>query len=171
LCLYHFYMFGFFSFYISDRYMDNECMGNFTVGSLEHHEIVDPVFHDYEPNLWNSNSHETNICPIVDIDFDSIEDVKEFCTSFAKKQGFGVRIRSPKQNICTLVCANEGKHLVRNEMRKRVLEFVFIDHKCIFAKILYIWLNESRSWCIDTAASHSASISECNFGTAMIWVA
>jgi hypothetical protein len=41
--------------------MDNECTGNSTVESLEDHEIVDHVSNDLEPNLENSNSHETNI--------------------------------------------------------------------------------------------------------------
>jgi len=60
-------------------------MENSTVESLEDHAIVDPVSNDLEPNLENSNSHETNFCPIVDMEFDSIKNVKEFYTSFAKK--------------------------------------------------------------------------------------
>ncbi|RHN72567.1 hypothetical protein MtrunA17_Chr2g0289081 [Medicago truncatula] len=133
MCLYYFYMSGFFSFYIPDRYMDNECTGNSAVESLEDHEIVDHVSNDLEPNLENSNSHETNtICPIVDMEFDSIEDVKEFYTSFAKKEGFGVSIRFTKQNICMLVCTNEGKHLVRNENEEgySLITSVFLLKSC-----------------------------------------
>ncbi|PNX75333.1 protein FAR1-related sequence 5-like, partial [Trifolium pratense] len=49
------------------------------------------------------------------MEFASIADVKEFYTSFAKKEGFGVRVRSTKQNFCMFVCANEGTHIVKGE--------------------------------------------------------
>lgn len=95
--------------------MDNECVENSNVECLEDHEIVDDVSNDLEPNSENSKSPEANICPIVDMEFDSIADVKEFYTSFAKKEGFGVRVRSTKQSFCMFVCANEGTHIVKGE--------------------------------------------------------
>lgn len=95
--------------------MHNECVENSTVECLEDHEIVDDVSNDLEPNSENSKSPEANICPIVDLEFDSIADVKEFYTSFAKKEGFRVRVRSTKQIFCMLVCANEGTHIVKGE--------------------------------------------------------
>ncbi|GAU46108.1 hypothetical protein TSUD_95800 [Trifolium subterraneum] len=53
--------------------------------------------------------------PSAGMEFDSLEDVKKFYTSFAKKEGFGVRVRSTKQNFCMLVCSNEGKHIAKSE--------------------------------------------------------
>ncbi|AES59479.2 FAR1 DNA-binding domain protein [Medicago truncatula] len=97
------------------RYMDNKCVENSTIECLEDHEIVDDVSNDLEPNSENSKSSEANICPIVDMEFDSIADVKEFYTSFAKKEGFGVRVRSTKQKFCLFECANEGTHIVKGE--------------------------------------------------------
>lgn len=52
--------------------MHNECVENSTVECLEDHEIVDDVSNDLEPNSENSKSPEANICPIVDLEFDSI---------------------------------------------------------------------------------------------------
>jgi hypothetical protein len=96
-------------------------MGNSTFESLEDDEMNDLVSNDLETNLGNSKSNETNVeeyhnvCPTVGMEFDSLEDVKEFYTSFAKKEGFGVRIRSTKPNFCILVCSNAGKHIVKSE--------------------------------------------------------
>ncbi|CAJ2631531.1 unnamed protein product [Trifolium pratense] len=98
------------------RYMKNS-----TFESLEDHEMVDLVSNDVETTLENSKSNEAKVeehldaCPTAGMEFNSLEDVKEFYTSFAKKEGFGVRIRSTKQNFCILVCANEGKHIARSE--------------------------------------------------------
>ncbi|CAJ2665909.1 unnamed protein product [Trifolium pratense] len=96
-------------------------MENSTFESLEDHEMVDLVSNDVETTLENSKSNEAKVeehldaCPTAGMEFNSLEDVKEFYTSFAKKEGFGVRIRSTKQNFCILVCANEGKHIARSE--------------------------------------------------------
>ncbi|XP_057435267.1 protein FAR1-RELATED SEQUENCE 5-like [Lotus japonicus] len=47
------------------------------------------------------------------MEFESIEKVREFYNSFAKKNGFGVRVRSSKPKRAVLVCCNEGQHKVK----------------------------------------------------------
>ena len=42
------------------------------------------------------------------MEFELIEKVREFCTAFAKKKGFGIRVRSSKPNNAIFVCCNEG---------------------------------------------------------------
>ncbi|GAU46806.1 hypothetical protein TSUD_190630 [Trifolium subterraneum] len=92
-----------------------------TFESLEEHEMVDLVSNDFETNLENFKSNEATVdehldaCPSAGMEFESLEDVKKFYTSFAKKEGFGVRVRSTKQNFCMLVCSNEGKHIAKSE--------------------------------------------------------
>ncbi|WJX82272.1 hypothetical protein P8452_65054 [Trifolium repens] len=56
-----------------------------------------------------SDVHEQqNIYPYIGLEFDSLEEVKNFYTSFAKNEGFGIRTRSTKTNLCILVCSNAG---------------------------------------------------------------
>ncbi|KEH40723.1 hypothetical protein MTR_1g033820 [Medicago truncatula] len=59
------------------------------------------------------SSHETNdgdhpnLHPRIEMEFNAINDVKEFYISFSKKKGFGIRTRTTKEHFCTLVCSNE----------------------------------------------------------------
>ena len=52
------------------------------------------------------------------MEFDSHDNVEEFYTLFAKKEGFGARIRWTKEKICMLVYSNEGIHIVKTENGK-----------------------------------------------------
>ncbi|XP_057444618.1 protein FAR1-RELATED SEQUENCE 5-like [Lotus japonicus] len=56
---------------------------------------------------------ELNSKPEIGMEFESIEKVREFYNSFAKKNGFGVRVRSSKPKRAVLVCCNEGQHKVK----------------------------------------------------------
>ena len=97
-----------------------ECVESFTAKNIEDCEIVDSMPNDLETPLENISSNEANVdehlvlYPCIGMEFDSLTDVKEFYTSFAKKEGFGVRTRSTKENFCILVCSNEGKHIVKS---------------------------------------------------------
>ncbi|KAJ1418271.1 FAR1 DNA-binding domain [Sesbania bispinosa] len=57
---------------------------------------------------------ELNIEPHVGMEFESIKKAREFYISFAKKRGFGVRIRSTKPKRAVLICCNEGQHQVKS---------------------------------------------------------
>ncbi|KAI5402382.1 protein FAR1-RELATED SEQUENCE 5 [Lathyrus oleraceus] len=69
-------------------------------------------------NIFSHNDHIAiephNTYPYVGLEFDSLEDVKNFYREFAKKEGFGIRTRSSKHNSCILVCSNVGKHIINN---------------------------------------------------------
>jgi hypothetical protein len=52
--------------------------------------------------------------PHIGLEFDSLEDVKNFYKAFAKEEGFGVRTRSSKPNLCILVCSNAGQRTTDN---------------------------------------------------------
>ncbi|KAK7282384.1 hypothetical protein RIF29_11092 [Crotalaria pallida] len=57
----------------------------------------------------SNDDEDSNIKPCIGMEFECIEKVKEFYNSFAKKNGFGVRVRSSKPKITVLVCCNEGQ--------------------------------------------------------------
>ncbi|KAK7290512.1 hypothetical protein RIF29_04986 [Crotalaria pallida] len=57
----------------------------------------------------SNDDEDSNIKPCAGMEFECIEKVKEFYNSFAKKNGFGVRVRSSKPKITVLVCCNEGQ--------------------------------------------------------------
>lgn len=84
--------------------------------------------HNMEDKECNQNSQERrnpehdldvhehqNIDPCIDMEFDSLDDVKNLYTSFAKKEGFGIRTRSTKTNLCIFVCSNAGQHVDSND--------------------------------------------------------
>ena len=55
--------------------------------------------------------------------FDSLDDVKTFCKEFAKKEGFGIRIRTskkaPRSDDVTshiYVCCSEGQRKTKNAL-------------------------------------------------------
>jgi hypothetical protein len=54
------------------------------------------------------------------MEFKTIEKVREFYNSFAKRLGFGVRIRSTKPKKAILVCCNEGQHMVKSYKNKEI---------------------------------------------------
>ncbi|GAU35340.1 hypothetical protein TSUD_337320 [Trifolium subterraneum] len=88
--------------------------------------MVDLVSNDLETNEAKVDEN-LDACPSAGMEFDSLEDVKKFYTSFAKKEGFGVRVRSTKQNFCMLVCSNEGKHIAKSENDEE--SYVCIERK------------------------------------------
>ncbi|KAJ1403396.1 FAR1 DNA-binding domain, partial [Sesbania bispinosa] len=63
---------------------------------------------------------ELNTEPCVGMTFESIEKVREFYNSFAKKMGFGVRVRSTKPKRAVLVCCNEGQHKVKSSGNEEI---------------------------------------------------
>ncbi|KAJ1384735.1 FAR1 DNA-binding domain [Sesbania bispinosa] len=88
--------------------MDVENTESSIAKGTEDHERIDHVSDEA------TIDEQPNLCPSIGMEFDSLEDVKELYTSFAKKTGFGIRTRSTKENFCILVCSNEGKHIVKN---------------------------------------------------------
>jgi len=51
---------------------------------------------------------ELNSEPCNGMEFKTFEKVREFYNSFARKIGFGLRVRSTKPKRTILVCSNEG---------------------------------------------------------------
>jgi hypothetical protein len=66
------------------------------------------------------NGEELNIEPCIGMEFKSMEEVREFYNSFAKKMGFGVRVRSTKPKRAILVCCNEGHRIVKSSINKEI---------------------------------------------------
>ncbi|KAM7274955.1 hypothetical protein ACFE04_016821 [Oxalis oulophora] len=64
-------------------------------------------------NLNNSSNEEPNFEPYIGMQFDSLDDVTQFYKEFFRRKGFGVRIRSTKNNFRSMVCSNEGYHKVK----------------------------------------------------------
>ncbi|KAF1864300.1 hypothetical protein Lal_00029458 [Lupinus albus] len=60
------------------------------------------------------NNEDLNIESCIGMEFDSIENVREFYNFFAKNKGFGVRVRSTKPKRAILVCCSEGQHKVKS---------------------------------------------------------
>ena len=61
-----------------------------------------------------NDSEESIIEPYVGMEFVTLKQVKDFYNSFAKKIGFGARIRSSKPKRAILVCCNEGQRKLEN---------------------------------------------------------
>ena len=65
--------------------------------------------------LHAPNVHENyNLTPRIGQEFDSLSDVHDFYKAFAKEEGFGVRIRTTKENFCMYVCSNAGQYVANN---------------------------------------------------------
>jgi len=98
--------------------MDTKCIESCTITNLED-GITNHMSNGLETPSKVISSHETNdgddpnLHPRIGMEFNTINDVKEFYISFAKKEGFGIRTRTTKENFCTLVCSNEGKHTTK----------------------------------------------------------
>ncbi|XP_024636596.2 protein FAR1-RELATED SEQUENCE 5-like [Medicago truncatula] len=96
--------------------MDTECIEitNLEDGRTNHMsnglETPSKVISSHETN----DGDHPNLHPRIGMEFNNINDVKEFYISFAKKEGFGIRTRTTKENFCTLVCSNEGKHTTKS---------------------------------------------------------
>lgn len=63
---------------------------------------------------------ELNSEPCKGMEFKSVEKVREFYNSFAKRMGFGVRVRSTKPKRAVFVCCNEGHHIVKSSINKEI---------------------------------------------------
>lgn len=78
--------------------------------SITHSDFHDVSQNDIvEEEKQNDIVEEENIEPQVGMEFESLSKAMEFYTLFAKVKGFGIRIRSRKENNCILVCVREGK--------------------------------------------------------------
>lgn len=75
-----------------------------------------------------------NLFPYIGMELNSLNDVKEFYTSFAKKEGFEIRARTSKENFYILMCSSEGRHTSKSaneeennvclgKIKKKVLNF------------------------------------------------
>ncbi|KAM7268856.1 hypothetical protein ACFE04_011022 [Oxalis oulophora] len=65
-------------------------------------------------NLNNSSNEQLNLEPYIGMQFDSLDDITQFYKEFSRRKGFGVRIRSTKNNFRSMVCSNEGYHKIKN---------------------------------------------------------
>ncbi|KAG5020486.1 hypothetical protein JHK87_016341 [Glycine soja] len=79
-----------------------------TLGNIETQEIesinVMPMdtpisFEEVMPGDASNDAEEMNIQPCLGLEFESLEKVREFYNSFAKKNGFGIRIQSSKPKM------------------------------------------------------------------------
>ncbi|XP_045792032.1 protein FAR1-RELATED SEQUENCE 5-like [Trifolium pratense] len=65
-------------------------------------------------------NEELNSEPYIGMEFKTVEKVREFYNSFAKRLGFGVRVRSTKPKRAILVCCNEGQHMMKSSRNKEI---------------------------------------------------
>ncbi|KEH26256.1 hypothetical protein MTR_6g048540 [Medicago truncatula] len=63
---------------------------------------------------------ELNSKPCNGMEFKTFKKVREFYNLFARKIGFGLRVRSTKPKRAILVCSNEGQHLVKSSNNKEI---------------------------------------------------
>ncbi|KAG5047042.1 hypothetical protein JHK86_016448 [Glycine max] len=86
-----------------------------TLGNIETQEIesinVMPMdtpisFEEVMPEDASNDAEEMNIQPCLGLEFESLEKVREFYNSFAKKNGFGIRIQS---NLDSKVAKCDGQ--------------------------------------------------------------
>lgn len=88
-------------------------MGNSENNVVEDANLETSLDNASPDDVPNVNEHH-DLYPRIGLEFDSLDDVKKFYKAFAKKEGFGFRIRSSKPNSCILVCSNEGQHVSKS---------------------------------------------------------
>ncbi|KAL6501856.1 hypothetical protein OROGR_026989 [Orobanche gracilis] len=82
------------------------------------------------PNALTVNEHR-GLHPHIGLEFESLDEVKNFYKAFAKKEGFGIRIRSSKNNLCILVCSNAGQHVSKsNDNEERSMKLGKVRKRC-----------------------------------------
>ncbi|KAG4949533.1 hypothetical protein JHK85_043408 [Glycine max] len=99
-----------------------DTLGNIEIQEIESINVMPmdtPIpYGEVMPGDTSNDAEELNIQPCLGLEFESLEKVREFYNSFAKKNGFGIRIRSSKPKMTVLVCCCEGQHKVKGLVDK-----------------------------------------------------
>ena len=99
-----------------------DTLGNIEIQEIESINVMPmdtPIpYGEVMPGDTSNDAEELNIQPCLGLEFESLEKVREFYNSFAKKNGFEIQIWSIKPNMIVLVCCCEGQHKVKSLVEK-----------------------------------------------------
>ena len=135
-----------------------DTLGNIEIQEIESINVMPmdtPIpYGEVMPGDTSNDAEELNIQPCLGLEFESLEKVREFYNSFAKKNGFGIRIQSSKPKMVFLIFFCEGQHKVKSLVDKDTH-----DNIC-----------QSKRNCLTLQTSCQASLTVSRGDIAINWV-